>query len=117
MQREKRIHPRIEVGWPVTMMTAEVDIDGEIENISAGGAYIRCGMLLLENDVFVLGIWDLNGESLWIGAEVVWTNVTHTPDPGPAPIAMGVRFTTISEANRQFLANVLSEHSSPKNDK
>jgi hypothetical protein len=35
MQREKRIHPRIEVGWPVTMMTAEVDIDGEIENISA----------------------------------------------------------------------------------
>jgi hypothetical protein len=59
MQREKRIHPRIEVGWSVTMMTTEVDIDGEIENISAGGAYIRCGMLLFENDVFVLGIWDL----------------------------------------------------------
>jgi hypothetical protein len=108
MQREKRIDPRIEVGWPVTMMTAEVDIDGEIENISAGGAYIRCGMLLLENDVFVMGIWDLEGEPLWIGAEVVWTNVTLTPDPGSAPIGMGVRFTTISEENRQVLANVLS---------
>ena len=116
MQREKRIDPRIEVGWPVTMMTAEVDIDGEIENISAGGAYIRCGMLLLENDVFVMGIWDLEGEPLWIGAEVVWTNVTLTPDPGPAPIGMGVRFTTISEENRQFLANVLSEHIKPEYD-
>jgi hypothetical protein len=92
MQREKRIHPRIEVGWPVTMMTAEVDIDGEIENISA------------------------EGEPLWIGAEVVRTNVTLTPDPGPAPIGMGVRFTTISEENRQFLANVLSEHIKPEYD-
>ena len=99
------------------MMTTEVDIDGEIENISAGGAYIRCGILLFENDVFVLGIWDLNGESLWIGAEVVWTNVTHTSDPEPAPVAMGVRFTTISEEDRQFLANVLSEHIKPEYDK
>jgi hypothetical protein len=98
-------------------MTAEVDIDGEIENISAGGAYIRCRLLLFDNDVFVAGIWDLGGEPLWIGAEVVWTNVTLTPDPGPAPIGMGVRFTTISDEHRQLLANVLSEYSRPKNDK
>ena len=114
MQREKRKHPRIEVVYPVTMMTAEVDIDGETENISAGGAYIRCRMQLFENDVFVVGIWDLGREPLWIGAEVVWTNVTLTSDPGPAPIGMGVRFTTISEEDRQLLATVLSEYSRPK---
>ena len=96
MQGEKRKHPRIEVGCPATMMTTEVDIDSEIENIIAGGAYIRCSMLLFENDVLVVGIWDLGGEPLWIGAEVVWTNVTLPPDPEPAPISMRVRFTTIS---------------------
>ena len=117
MQREKRKHPRIDVEWPVTMMTAEVDIDGEIENISADGAYIRCRMLLLENDIFVMGIWDLDGKPLWIGAEVVWTNFTPTPDPGPTPIGVGVRFTTISEEDLQLLVNVLSEYSKPKNDK
>ena len=116
MQREKRKHPRIEVGYPVTIMTPEVDIDGEIENISAGGAYIRCRMLLFENDILVVGIWELGGEPLWLGAEVVWTNVTLTPDPRPAPTGMGVRFTTISDQGHQLLANVLSEHSRPKND-
>jgi hypothetical protein len=99
------------------MMTTEVDIDGKIENISAGGAYIRCRMLLFENDVFLMGIWDLEGEPLWIGAEVVWTNVTITPDPEPAPVGMGVRFTTIAEEDRQLLANVLSEYSRRTNDK
>ena len=98
-------------------MIAEVDIDGEIENISTDGAYIRCQMLLLENDVFVMGIWDLDGKPLWIDARVVWTNFTPTPDPEPAPIGAGVRFTPISEENRQLLVNVLSEYSRPKNDK
>ena len=53
-------------------------------------------MLLFENDVLVVGIWDLGGEPLWIGAEVVWTNVTLPPDPEPVPIVIRVRFTTIS---------------------
>ena len=104
------------MGWPVTMMTTEVDIDGEIENISADGAHIHCRMLLFENDVFVTGIWDLDGEPLGIGGEVVWygivwygmANVTLTPDPGPGPICLGIRFTTISEEDRQLLAHVLS---------
>jgi hypothetical protein len=73
-------------------------------------------VVLISAAEFVMGIRDLEGEPLWIGAEVVRTNVTLTPDPGPAPIGMGVRFTTISEENRQFLANVLSEHIKPEYD-
>ena len=59
MQREKRKHPRIEVGYPVTIMTPEVDIDGEIENISAGGAYIRAGCYYSRMTFlwWVFGIW------------------------------------------------------------
>ena len=43
---QRRKYPRVEVRWPVRMMTPEGDMDGTIENISAGGAYIRCGTLL-----------------------------------------------------------------------
>jgi len=46
------------------MMTTEVDIDGEIESISAGGAYIRAGCYYLRMTFlwWVFGIW---AESLY----------------------------------------------------
>jgi len=126
MQKEKRKHPRIEMGWPVTMMTTEGNIespsrldvkpaqrrpfDGKIENISADGALIRCETLLFRNALFLMGILGVDRKPLWIGAEVVRTEVTFTPDLRPAQIAMGVRFTTISAEDRHFLANMASEH-------
>ncbi len=126
MQKEKRKHPRIEVGWPVTMMTTEGNIkspsrldlkaakrrpfDGKIENISADGAYIRCETQLFQNALFLMGISGLERKPLWMGAEVVRTEVTFTPDLRPAQIGMGVRFTTISKKDRQFLADMVSEH-------
>ena len=42
---QRRAHPRVKVKWPVTMMTPEGDMDGIIENISAGGPLldaVRC---------------------------------------------------------------------------
>jgi hypothetical protein len=107
---KQREHPRIDVTWPVTMMTPEGEMDGTIENISAGGAYIRCGTLLSKNDLFILAILVQDRESSWIGAEVVWIDIPLIPNSEPAPIGMGVRFTDISEEDRQFLVEVVSEH-------
>ena len=47
---------------------------------------------------------------MWMGAKVVRTDVTVTPDLRPAQIGMGVRFISISEEDRQFLTDVVSEH-------
>jgi len=106
---QKREHPRVPVSWPVTMVTPEGDIDGIIENISAGGAYIRCWTPLLQKDLFILSILSQDREHSWIGAEVVWIDIPLSADSDTMPIGMGVRFTNISAEDLQFVSNVVSE--------
>ena len=106
---EKRKYPRVEVKWPVTMMTTDGDANGIVENVSSGGAYIRTRKLLSNNDLIVMGVLGLKQELLWIGAEVVRTDVAMTPKPEQAMLGIGVQFTTVSGEDYQFLQNVVSE--------
>ena len=107
--KEKREHPRFEVKWPITIMSNDGDAYGEIENISAGGAYVRCGKPLSEDDDLVMGILGLDRELLWVGAKVVRTNVKLTAKGETEPIGVGVRFTSISAGNRRILNRVVLE--------
>ena len=107
---QRRKYPRVEVRWPVRMMTPEGDMDGTIENISAGGAYIRCGTLLSKNDLFVLAILIQDREKSWIGAEVVWIDIPLYPDTEAIPVGMGIRFTDVSAEDLQFLTDAVAEH-------
>jgi hypothetical protein len=106
---QKREHPRVPVSWPVTMVTPEGDIDGMIENISSGGAYIRCGTPLVQKDLFILSILAQDREHSWIGAEVMWIDIPLSADSDDVAIGMGVRFTNISAEDLQFVSNVVSE--------
>jgi hypothetical protein len=91
------------------MMTPEGDMDGTIVNISAGGAYIRCGTLLSKNDLFILAILIQDREESWIGAEVVWIDIPLSPDTEPIPVGMGIRFTNLSVEDLRFLTDIVSE--------
>ena len=106
---QQRQHPRSEVKWPVTMMTPEGDMDGTIENISLGGAYIRCGTPLSKKDLFILSILALDREDSWIGAEVIWIDVPLNADNGSVPVGMGVRFTQMSADDHEFISDVIAE--------
>ena len=107
----QRKYPRVEVQWPVTMMTPEGDMDGTIENISAGGAYIRCGTLLSKNDLFILAILIQDREESWLGAEVVWVDIPLSPDTEAIPIGMGIRFTNLTAEDFRFLTDAVAKHS------
>jgi hypothetical protein len=91
------------------MMTPEGDMDGTIVNISAGGAYIRCGTLLSKNDLFILAILIQDREESWIAAEVVWIDIPLSPDTEPIPVGMGIRFTNLSVEDHRFLTDIVSE--------
>ena len=108
---QRRKYARVEVQWPVRMMTPEGDMDGTIENISAGGAYIRCGTLLSKKDLFILVILIQDREASWIGAEVVWIDIPLHPDTEPIPVGMGIRFTDMSTTDLQFLTDAVAKHS------
>lgn len=107
---QRRANPRVEVKWPVTMMTPEGDMEGTIENISVGGAYIRCGTPLFKKDLFMLSIQSQNGDNTWIGAEVVWIDVPPNDD-SEVPIGMGIRFTNISPSGLRVIDDVVSKYS------
>ena len=104
----QREHPRVDVSWSVVMLTPEGKMGGKTENISRGGAYIRCSTLLSKNDLFTMTIQAPNREPLHVGAEVVWLDIPLTPDKEQVPIGMGVRFTDISVDDLQFISNVVA---------
>ena len=104
----QRKHPRVDASWSVIMLTPEGKMVGKTENISCGGAYIRCSTLLSKNDLFTMTIQAPNREPLEVGAEVVWIDIPLTPDKEQTPIGMGVQFTQISAKDLQFISNVVS---------
>lgn len=108
---QRRKYRRVEVQWPVTMMTPEGDMDGTIENISAGGAYIRCGTLLTKKDLFILAILNQDREESWLGAEVVWIDIPLSPDTEPIPVGMGIRFTNLEAEDLRFLTEAIAKSS------
>lgn len=107
----RRKYRRVDVEWPVIMMTPEGDMDGTIENISAGGAYIRCGTLLSKNDLFILAIMIQDREESWIGAEVVWIDIPLSPDAEAIPVGMGIRFINLTVEDLRFLNDAVARYS------
>lgn len=105
---EQRKHPRVEVRWPVTMETPEGKLVGKTENISCGGAYIRCSMLLSKNDFLTMTIQAPNREPLHAGVEVMWVDIPLFHEEEQVLIGIGVRFTHLSVGDLQFISHVVS---------
>ncbi|UCG12479.1 MAG: PilZ domain-containing protein [Deltaproteobacteria bacterium] len=93
--QEKRSYPRTEVRWPVAMEIAQESLTGAIEDVSLGGAFIRCRNPLKLNDVFamVINVPDVDSP-IEIIAEVIWSNI-HGSDDRIKPRGMGVKFKDI----------------------
>jgi len=101
---ERRKYPRAEIRWPVTLKTTVAGVSrAQLENLSAGGAYIHCERTPNPGELIDLTIEPPDRPSLEISAEVVWTGRIF-------PTGMGVRFLEISENDCQFLYNVVLDH-------
>ena len=88
--RERRLQPRVEVTWPVTMLTSEGAIKGETKDISMQGAFIYCDNPLPLFERFVLSV-KAPAASMQVMAQVVWSSNSST-DKKDEPGGMGVRF-------------------------
>jgi hypothetical protein len=88
--RERRLQPRVEVKWPVTMLTSEGAIKGETKDISMQGAFIYCDKPLTLSERFVLSV-KAPAASMQVMAQVVWAS-NSSSDRKNEPAGMGVRF-------------------------
>ena len=88
--KERRLQPRVEVKWPVTMLTSEGAIQGETRDISIQGAYIYCDQPLHLLERFVLSV-KAPAASMQVMAQVVWSSNSPARQVDEPP-GMGVRF-------------------------
>lgn len=105
---ENRRHRRVRIKWPVVMTTSNGLVDGQTQNISLGGAFIRCPEKPNLKDKFRL-VMTTKDRLVLVNAQVVWSN-GHKAEGKSSHHDMGVRFTNISGNDRTFLSGVISNH-------
>jgi predicted transcriptional regulator len=93
---ERREHPRAEVSWPVSMITTQGLFEGEIKDISKGGALIQCAELPITDEPLELSI-EIPDHLLSISAvvEKVRLNLDDSDKALPS-YDMAVRFLGIN---------------------
>lgn len=100
--KEARQHPRFEVSWPVTIEVGQDKIQGEIANISLGGAFIQCKEPLSLNETFSIAINIPDREPIPAKVQVVWSNA-NIPEDKVVRRGMGVRYLEITDNDRKFI--------------
>jgi hypothetical protein len=82
-------------------------LEGEVKDISVGGVCILCPDEPAHEDDFRMLLKPSEQKALSVIGEKVWSD---TMDIGYGTVfGIGIRFTYISEADRQYIANVVEE--------
>ena len=102
MQKESRKHPRAKVVWPKIMENNRNIISGETQDISAGGAYMRCRTPLKSVKVSMYVSVSLLSPRIRAMAEVVRSDVLGSAN-GVEYYGIGVRFVAISDEGRELI--------------
>jgi c-di-GMP-binding flagellar brake protein YcgR len=107
---ERRQFPRVEVEWPVTMLTSLGPIEGEVMNVSLGGAFIYCQEQPKANETFRMVIKvPHQRQFVRASARIARSNIYDPDDPETLP-GIGVRFVEISEDDLQYIRDVVAKH-------
>jgi Tfp pilus assembly protein PilZ len=88
--KERRMYPRLRVRWAVSIQAADGLRQGEMENISLGGAFIRCDKPPRSNEKVLLTYKD-HSHNMKVLAQVAWIN-RESGSGGDKPTGMGVQF-------------------------
>ena len=106
---EKRSHSRVEVSWPVVLLTSHGATVAETKNIGASGAFILCRAPIRPKEKLRVFVMAPNRNSLNIAAEVAWSNPLCSEEDKP-PCGVGIQFTSISPIDRQYLRDIITAH-------
>ena len=106
---EKRLHPRIPVNWPSMMVTATGSIEGEIINISAGGAFIRYSEEADLNGDLQIVLKPSQQRSIPVTGRKVWSG-NFNFDRKTVFSGVGVQFTDISPEDKECISSLASAY-------
>jgi len=109
MSDNRRRYPRAELRWPIVIKNNRGTIVGETKNIGVDGAFLFCPEPLKKREALRLFIMAPDRRALEILARVMWSNQNGSEEDVP-PLGMGVRFEGISDEDRDFVSNLVSDH-------
>ena len=95
---ENRQHPRMPITLPTRMVTAIGVMEGETENVSLHGAFIRCQKPLEPGERLIVIVKLPSNPSFNSHAEVVWSRVPCSNDKGISR-GMGVKFIDLTQTS------------------
>ena len=110
LMKDRRQFSRVEVKWPVTIVSSEQQASGEIESISQVGASIYSQKLPPPGQELSLEIQPPNRQSFLVLAKAIWGVDADSPE-SPYRFVFGVQFEDISEDDIQFVAEIVSKQS------
>jgi len=104
---ERRRASRINVNWPVTIITSQGMIEGESRNITPSGVFIHCKKKLPEDESYQMIIKLPNGKQIVVRGQMMWSNLNGREDTD-ALVDMGFSFIKMSEQDQKVLRTVIS---------
>ena len=105
---EKRKLPRIEVRWPVTLITEKSSVEGEARNITVEGVFIHCLERLTVNETYRLLIKPA-GDEIEVMGKLLWSNLDGAADRECLP-GMGFGFVKVGEGDREHLRQAIQKY-------
>ena len=108
--KDRRQFARVEVKWPVIILSSEDQPPGEIKSISQVGASIYCQKPLPAGEELGLEIQPPNRQSILVFAKPIWA-IDADSSESPHCCVFGVRFEYISEYDIQFLGDIVDKQS------
>ena len=103
---ERRKSPRVEVDWPVTVLTDYGSIGGQIKNITLDGVLILCEEPLRLNETYQMSILPPDKKAIGVTGKVVWSDA-YCMDENEGVFGIGVCLVKISDDDRAQLNKIL----------
>ena len=88
---ERRMDQRFQIRWPIHLLAANGSKHGETEDISLGGAFIRCEKPLPPDERVLVTFDNPSGMAQFVLARVAWTNL-ESLGTSDKPTGMGIQF-------------------------
>jgi len=103
---DRRNQPRVEVSWPIKILSDRGEIEGEVTNISSEGLYVCCDDPLPLNETFPMSILPPDHEVVEVKGKIVRSDF-YGLDENETPICIGICFVEVSEEDRLFWENLI----------
>jgi hypothetical protein len=105
---EKDTYPIGGLGWPVTIVSTEGDLEAAIESVSSKGALISCNDIPPLTKSLQLIIRPPNYKTVFTSGKIIWSTILKS-DEGDSRLGIAIQFITLTASDRQFLSSAAAK--------